>query len=362
MEVNKPIIISIVSGKGGCGKTRISTALARFLSQNLNVLLVDMDLHNQGLTTLINPKIRQVDHTIHKILNPDYCFDELEIIKINDKIFFVPSIDQNSEVQKNLKEIGHKFTLQEVFENINKFIKYLKDSIEYPIDCIIFDNTGLPDEFSIGASLCSDKVLIITQPDDVSWKGALNFYTKFNNNKGNVDSVSFVVNNVPKKYTQSTISDLFGFSFNFLVFIPFEYGILESFGRNPFEDEFLPSTQFYQKIGYIGTSILKQMNREDLISEAMAKYSNESIKIDLKEKYTRSLSRKEIRFELTRQLTISLILTFVGMYLIFNGLGLDMIEKFIIEIVSLIIGILLLIIGMYIYIIQIRKYISLVKK
>ena len=44
-------VTSVVSGKGGVGKSSIALGLTEFYSQNENVLLVDFDLHNRGLTS-----------------------------------------------------------------------------------------------------------------------------------------------------------------------------------------------------------------------------------------------------------------------------------------------------------------------
>ena len=352
MEVaNKPIIISIVSGKGGCGKTRIATALARFLSETSNVLLVDMDLHNQGLTTLLNPEITANNHTVYEILNSkNYDYDK-KPIKINNKLFFIPSINQQFEFQNDIRKIGRD--TEKIYEKMNELINNLINSNTFEINCVIFDNTGLPDEFSIGSSLCSNKILIITQPDEVSWKGALNFYTIFKNNKGNVDSINFIVNNVPKKYSYSTVSELFGFDFNILAFIPFEYGIFESFGKDPIEDEILPSTQFYSKIGYISNRIFNQMGRMDLLSEKMKTFGTESIKRDLKETYDRSGDRKTLRLELVKEIIKSALLMAVGLFIIVLNTNLF---EFSLEYIFIILGTLFLAMGFYTYIQTLRKY------
>lgn len=354
--MNEQIIVSIVSGKGGCGKTRIATALAKFLSEKANILLIDMDLHNQGLTTLMNTKNSDINYTVYDLLNSQSDnFEKCKLNEIHNKVYFLPSINQNANIQTNLMKIEKNYTPELISSKLNKLLNYLTN--EYLIDCVIFDNTGLPDAFSIGSSLCSNNVLIITQPDNISWKGALNFYTTFKNNDGNVDGINFIVNNIPKKYTYSNISDLFGFSFNFLAFIPFEYGIFESFGRNPFKDEFLTNTQFYKKVGYIATKILQQMDRKDLISENMNKYSTESIKKDLTEKYTTSHTYDELRVSLLKKAGTGMLLIFVGLSILLHGVGIS----FELEDLYKIFGLIVFLVGLYYYMQSGTKLVKLIR-
>src|SRR5215831_4879126 len=53
MDEKRGLIISVVSGKGGVGKTMLSVSLARELSTNTRTLLLDLDFFNRGLTGLM---------------------------------------------------------------------------------------------------------------------------------------------------------------------------------------------------------------------------------------------------------------------------------------------------------------------
>ena len=53
MSLPPPLVIALVSGKGGVGKTMLSVAVARELSLSNRTLLIDLDFFNRGLTGLM---------------------------------------------------------------------------------------------------------------------------------------------------------------------------------------------------------------------------------------------------------------------------------------------------------------------
>lgn len=264
MTSNKPFIVSIVSGKGGVGKTRISLTLAKVLSNSLRVLLIDFDLHNQGLTHLLFENKRK---------NADYSQLFLgqiaEVFNLEQNLQFLPAISyKGGESQKNIEKLNHEFTAKDFSTQLSQIIGKFSE-----IDCVIIDNTGIPDDFSIGSSLVADKVLLITQTDNVTWKGALNFHRIFQNNGGNPLDVDFIINNIPKKYSYELLDfevnkiGEFLRNLNFKLFLPFEYGVFEGFDEKSFEDEELKKSQFYRKIELLSVDLLKEFNMEEFISD-----------------------------------------------------------------------------------------------
>lgn len=356
-EIKKPIIISIVSGKGGCGKTRIAVALAHVLSQTSKVLLIDLDLYNQGLTTLLKQKVSEQDPTVYGLVYENRSIENIDLdkkSKIRENIFFLPGIYKVESGAFNLiRDLEKKYDIPALKMELEKLVNSLSD--RFSLDCIIIDNTGLPDIISISSALCSSKTLIITQPDSVTWKGALNFYTNFKNNGGDENVVNFVINNVPKKFSSVDLTDIFGgYDFDFISNIPFEYGIFESFGRDPFEVALSQSSLFYKKITVMAARILKDMNRQDLLSEDMrfSERYEEKISKDLKEEYPRALTPSETVYRLNKNLMIGMLLILLGAYIVFIKLGIVLINF---ENILLLIGILVIALGSYFYLVGVKE-------
>jgi len=321
-EKIKPIVISIVSGKGGVGKTRISLSLAMFLSKSLKVLLIDFDLHNQGLTHLL-------DDYREKNTNESSSFDYLysknyvKPIKLLENLYFISASKPALEsTQKEVENLNRKYTSVE-FKNI--LLNLIDDAKRNDsVNCIIIDNTGIPDDFSIGSSLAADEILLITQPDNITWRGALNFYRIFQNNGGDPTKINFIVNNIPKKYSfelvdleANKIGKLLQ-NLGFTIFIPFEYGIFESFDKNPLDNSYIQNSQFYKKIELLSAIILKESNLDQLVTNEIQQiYDNQSeINKSLEIRLDRSYEEKiKLPFARKMRFIFSIYFAIIGIFL-----------------------------------------------
>ena len=53
-DKNPPLVVAIASGKGGTGKTTLSTNLATFLGEKHRVVLVDLDVEEPNSKLFID--------------------------------------------------------------------------------------------------------------------------------------------------------------------------------------------------------------------------------------------------------------------------------------------------------------------
>ena len=59
MTNHQPFKIAIASGKGGTGKTTISTNLAAYIAEYKTVALVDLDVEEPNLHLFLRPEITE---------------------------------------------------------------------------------------------------------------------------------------------------------------------------------------------------------------------------------------------------------------------------------------------------------------
>ena len=92
---NMPIILSLLSGKGGCGKTTIALALSKMLSDcGIKVVLVDCDIATNGATYFFESRL--IDKysilTLFNLINSDVAqLENKSLFKVSDNFSFIPS-------------------------------------------------------------------------------------------------------------------------------------------------------------------------------------------------------------------------------------------------------------------------------
>lgn len=172
-------IITIISGKGGSGKTSFSLALAKVLSKSgVRVLMVDCDMSTHGATFFMKPiiekykksveKIVSVDDIIMKAKMPPYGFylnkdtnnmvaDLTKLVPVEENFYFLPS-----DISISNKHKANTVAYFDTFKNC------IKEEIENEFDVIIFDCQAGYSDFTRYLASMSNIATLVTLPDPVS--------------------------------------------------------------------------------------------------------------------------------------------------------------------------------------------------
>jgi cellulose biosynthesis protein BcsQ len=164
-------IISIVSGKGGVGKTMLAVAIANELSRSKRTLLLDLDLFNRGLTGLfasLKPKCRQTEIAPPKFLETD-TDSEWSVSEVNKNLFMVyyGDFDKYQSDLLEMKDVGS------LSNELLSYVQYLAK--ECNCDFAVLDCHGGPDNASFAACLIATRAVLVSEPDRITLHGTLNF-------------------------------------------------------------------------------------------------------------------------------------------------------------------------------------------
>lgn len=155
-------VISLLSGKGGCGKTTIALGLSTILSSGgISTILIDCDMATNGATYFFESKMtnRKDIITLFDILrselpNGDKFTRSMKPIRIADNFDFVPTntffpYDNNT----------HLF-----YNNLMDYIQFL----ELSYDAIILDCQAGFSELLVSIMQMTSTNLVILEPDAIS--------------------------------------------------------------------------------------------------------------------------------------------------------------------------------------------------
>lgn len=237
-------IVSIVSGKGGCGKSLLTTILGRALSrEGKKVLIIDMDIFVRGLTVLLYDfKKRQSSKKLLTISDIFGIYSEGSEYK--------KPIDYNSgdlaferffecDVLPAVSNIGDPLDYNDKDLSNQQFCDYqinkLLNIIDTQYDYILIDNRAGMDSLVLSSCLNSDFVLTVAEDDGVGKQTNLNLvnFLKFNKRIKNIYSI---INKARKVKDYNTLKQRIDTKsdFNVVGIIPFDMEILEDFGSERF--------------------------------------------------------------------------------------------------------------------------------
>lgn len=261
-DLQKPLILAVVSGKGGVGKTMLAVAIAKELSRTRRTLLVDLDFFNRGLTGLL-----QKCTVLQTIPKPDFLaavesreastWELVEVTKNLYHVFYPDLTDQDMR----------KFESSDVLDlkrSLEAFI--LSTAAAGACDCVVLDCHGGPDNSSFAACLFAHHTLLISEPDRITFYGTLNFLRQLRKTTDERPlSVFLVFNKVVPAFSSAFLNAFYKrhlreeFSGRPLLAIyPLEVYLTKEFEKTPFLTEVYPNSLLARKTQVLLYDLLRK--------------------------------------------------------------------------------------------------------
>lgn len=255
--------ISIVSGKGGTGKTLLSAVLGRSLAkEGHKVLLVDFDIFVRGLSILLSGYYRIQDNvnklTVTELLYEKNDRDELAIGRFLECDFLPATHDIGEPIH-----FQESFFLEEKFFEMN-FTRFKRKCEELNYDIVIFDCRAGVDNGIIQICNHSDVVLSVAEDDDVCIQANTNLinYLRFNERTRNIFTI---INKGRRLNSLSDVkkSNLSRIDFNCVGIIPFDIEVMQDFGKDRFWNT-IGETLYQRSLVYSWNNLASRTNLPEL--------------------------------------------------------------------------------------------------
>lgn len=272
------MILNVISGKGGTGKTLFCTTLADLLgSKGERVIVVDMDFAVRGLTSLLYYYLGETYSIIKSgklssyelIESPDFQYNE---IRHNSNIGItkyrtfdvLPSVNRiNSKIHLN-----PNISINEYKKRLNSLFDILKEKYDY--NYIILDCRAGYDDLISSLHNMSDISICVQEEDEISNITTINLIRQLED-----DNEKPIFNVVNKS---RTVSDPFLIERNknrnvndltFLGSIPFDMDVMTSFGEPYFWDR-ITKTMYFASVANIWNVLAQKLKLETVYFERMS--------------------------------------------------------------------------------------------
>jgi MinD-like ATPase involved in chromosome partitioning or flagellar assembly len=233
--MEKCLVISVISGKGGVGKTIISSNLAHIFSDEfkLKTLLIDANITNSHVFDIF--KI-PTNISLNRLLKGEsaifYRFGNLDILPSN------------------------AFPNEEDYTNINNLTKIVNE-LKKSYDVIVIDSAPGIGKETIVSIQASDLCLIVSTPfvlsvtDVLRIKEVLRYFEK---------SAMLVINMVEKKGYELKKSEI-EYITDFPAFtLPYDEKVLEAFSFGELLSKYSPQSNFINSLKIIAKEIIKEVS------------------------------------------------------------------------------------------------------
>ena len=238
-------VISVVSGKGGCGKSLLTAVLGQTLAkEGARVLLIDLDIFVRGLTVLLH-KFRRPSKKMSGDITTSDVFGVFE--ENSDKRVPVKTSLEKLRIQRFLecdvlpavRDLGEPLDYDDKDLSNESFgidrLEGLLDVLKQEYDYVFFDNRAGMDSL-VGASCkVSDVVLSVAEDDDVGRLTNINL-VNFLRFRKKTKSIHSIIN---KGRNINSFEDIKGRfeqqqELGVAGVIPFDIDIMENFGSDRF--------------------------------------------------------------------------------------------------------------------------------
>ncbi|MHC4535100.1 MAG: pentapeptide repeat-containing protein [Planctomycetota bacterium] len=267
-------ILAITSGKGGVGKTTLSLNVARQLSlHGLRTLIVDFDIHNKGTTGMFLEKVSPSSPSIISTVEKSSKFDSALIKEITASIEPIPLVKDSSLLllpAARPREMIHWSSFVATNDHIVVFFRQLFEQLTSlkGIDVVIIDCYGGIDSLTVAAAGIADDIIIVNEPDIITFSGTLLLYTYLADTYAKAErkpSIHFVINRITLRHSfyfldkdyQKHLSDL-SIRNSILAYFHYDKLVMETFGDYAFFTELLPGSLLTKKIKLLICQLWKE--------------------------------------------------------------------------------------------------------
>lgn len=271
--MTRPLIIAVVSGKGGVGKTMLSVAIANELAQGRKTLLLDLDFFNRGLTGLFASAAAKSPR--EQVQPPDLFTGrqpagDWYLVAVGANLFTVTYGD----IEKSSAASLEAMDVQALSKVLDAFIIHLCE--QSGCDIAVLDCHGGPDNTSFAACAIATHSILVSEPDKITLYGTLNFVrqmaAELPDKKADIRLVFNKV--IPafsarflQKFYRDFLRDQFGGN-DLLAIYPFEPHLTKGFEKTPFLTTVYPTSQLAIKTNNLLHDLLAEYDASYLPPKA----------------------------------------------------------------------------------------------
>lgn len=235
---SKGYVISVISGKGGVGKTSISTSLAWIIAKKfgLKTLLIDANITSSHVSSFLR-------------ISPIYTLNDL-FEEENIDFSRIQTYDETFHVIPS-KIIGKTYYIDQ------EVMKKIVDKLRENYDVIIIDSSpGIGNEALAAIEVC-DTCLIVTTPYFPSLVDAIRIKEVLSELKEK--RARLIVNMVEKKMYELSINEIkYATGLPIIGSIPFDENIIEASARGNLIARYRPGSKFSKSIEKIAYQLISE--------------------------------------------------------------------------------------------------------